>query len=185
MSPKNQKVPNIILGITASIAAFKAISLVRLLVKNNFNVKVIITPHAQHFISPLTLQNISGNKVYTDLFELIKESNPLHTRLAEEADLIIIYPATACFISKISKGICDDLLSCIIFATNKKVWFCPAMEENMYNHPIIQENIKILKKIGYEFLGPVEGDLVSGKKALGHIVEEKIVLDKIKEFFGR
>jgi len=173
--------PEIILGITGSIAAYKALNLLRLMVKKNLSVNVILTKEAQEFVTPLSCQSISKNKVYTELFERIENYNPLHISLSSRSSVNIIYPATANFISKIAIGLCDDLLSCVIFSSKSSTIFCPAMEENMYLHPVIQDNIKKLKNLGYLFLGPKEGELISGKRGIGHIIDEKEVLDKIGE----
>lgn len=170
----------IILGVTGSIAAYKALSLLRLLVKNSFLVNVVMTEEAREFVTPLSFQSISRNKVYCQLFEPNENYNPLHTSLSSRAALNVIYPATANVIAKLAAGICDDLLTCVIFSSKSNTVICPAMEENMYLHPITQENIKKLKGLGYIFLGPQEGELVSGKKGQGHVIDEREVFDKIK-----
>ncbi len=177
---KKGKSKSLILGVTGSIAIYKSLNLLRMLIKEKFEVDVIMTKEAQQFITPLTFQSIVKKKVYSDLFELIKENNPLHISLCEKARLILVYPATCNFISKIACGICDDLLSCVIMSFKGKVVFCPASDTNMYLNPIFQENLKKLKKLGYIFLGPVKGELVSGKKGVGHIISEEEVLRKIK-----
>lgn len=174
------KKKNIIIGITASISAYKALSLLRLLTREDWEIEVILTRDALNFISPLSFQALTKNRVYTDLFELIKETNPLHISLSERANLILVYPATADFISRIASGICSDLLSCVVLSTKSKVIFCPAMDEGMYLNPIIQRNIQSLKKLNYLFLGPIRGRLASGKVAWGHIIEPGEVLNKIK-----
>ncbi|MCM8798470.1 MAG: bifunctional 4'-phosphopantothenoylcysteine decarboxylase/phosphopantothenoylcysteine synthetase, partial [Candidatus Omnitrophica bacterium] len=129
----------------------------------------IMTKEAQELIRPLTFQSISENPVYTEMFLQGKDFNYAHIRLAEKGALILVCPATANIIGKIAQGICDDLLTCTIFSTQAPVIFCPAMNENMYQNKIVQENIQKLKKLGYEFVGPVKGRLGCGKIGLGHL----------------
>ncbi len=182
MKNKKTRLENIILVVTGSIASYKSAELLRLLKKEGLDVQVILTKEAREFIQPLTFQALSGRKVYQDLFEPIKEYNPVHVSLSSWADLVVVYPATANFISKVACGVCDDLALCVIFSTKSNTIFCPAMDENMYLHPVIQDNIKRLEKIGYIFLGPQKGRLISGKRGLGHIVDPAKVLDKINTF---
>ena len=168
----------IIVGITGSIAAYKACEIINLLRKGSFDVKVILTRDALEFVTPLTLQTLSGNKVLTDIFELPDKWAPLHTSLADSASLILIAPATANVIGKLAGGICDDLLTCVTYAARAPVLIAPAMNENMYNHMVVRKNITKLKDIGYSFVGPVKGRLACGHDAMGHIAS---VLDIIKE----
>ncbi|MDP2928983.1 MAG: flavoprotein, partial [Candidatus Omnitrophota bacterium] len=157
----------IIVGVTASIAAYKACEIVNLLKKDSSDIKVILTKDALEFITPLTLQTLSGNKVFTDMFELPEKPVPMHTSLADSASLILIAPATANIIGKLARGICDDLLTCVAYATKAPVLIAPAMNENMYNHKIVRENIAKLKEIGYSFIGPIKGRLACGHDAIG------------------
>ena len=168
----------IIVGITGSIAAYKACGIVNILKKDSFDVKVILTKEGAQFVTPLTLQTLSGNKVLTDMFELPDMWNPVHTSLADSASLVLIAPATANVIGKLANGICDDLLSCVVYATKAPVVIAPAMNEKMYNHKIVQGNIAGLKKIGYSFVGPVKGRLACGHDAIGHIAD---IGDIVKE----
>lgn len=168
----------IVIGITGSIAAYKACGIVNILKKGSFDVKVILTKEGERFITPLTLQTLSGNKVLTDMFELPDVWNPVHTSLADSASLVLIAPATANVIGKLANGILDDLLSCVVYATKAPVLIAPAMNEKMYNHKIVQENIARLKKIGYSFVGPVKGHLACGHDAIGHIAD---ISDIVKE----
>ena len=146
--------------------------------KDSFDVKVILTKEGAQFVTPLTLQTLSGNKVLTDMFELPDMWNPVHTSLADSASLVLIAPATANVIGKLANGICDDLLSCVVYATKAPVVIAPAMNEKMYNHKIVQGNIAGLKKIGYSFVGPVKGRLACGHDAIGHIAD---IGDIVKE----
>jgi len=170
----------IVLGLTGSIACYKAIDITKELKEEGFNVKVIMTENACRFISPLTFETISENRVYKDLFEDRKFS-PQHIPLAEKANLILIVPATACIIGKLASGICDDLLSCIVLATKAPVLICPAMNENMYKNRIVQENISKLKRLGYKFIPPIKGRLACGKIGLGHLAEIKTIVEEVKK----
>lgn len=161
----------VVLGVTGSIAAYKACELAGLLVKRSIDVRVVLTKEAGAFITPLTFQTISRNKVVTDMFELPEEWSPRHTSLADQAGLILIAPATANIIGKLACGICDDMLTCVVFASKAPVLIAPAMNEKMYRHPVTQSNIEKLKKIGYRFIGPVKGPLACGCEDIGHIAD--------------
>jgi phosphopantothenoylcysteine decarboxylase/phosphopantothenate--cysteine ligase len=140
-----------------------------------------LTKEAEEFVTPLTFQTLSGNKTYSDLFELPDEWNLVHTSLADKAGLVLIAPATANVIGKIAGGICDDILTCTVFATDAPVLIAPAMNEKMYEHKIVQENIRKLKNIGYNFVGPIRGRLACGHEAIGHIAEtSQIVKEAIR-----
>jgi phosphopantothenoylcysteine synthetase/decarboxylase len=175
----------IILGVTGSIAAYKACELSGVLVKSAFDVQVLLTKEAREFITPLTFQTISRNKVVTDMFELPEEWSPRHTSLAEKADLILIAPATANVIGKLACGICDDILTCTVFASKAPVLIAPAMNGKMYRHPVTQANIEKLKKIGYRFVGPVKGPLACGCDDIGHIADIKDIAAEAKKLLRR
>jgi len=169
---------NVIIGVCGSIAAYKVCEIIRELKKNGLNVKVIITEEGKRFITPLTLEVLSQSPVYTGLFE--KGSyDENHISLSEFADVILVAPATANIIGKISSGICDDLLTCTICAFKGKVIFAPAMNENMWNNKIVQENVKKLKKMGYIFVGPEKGTLANGKKGIGHLADIKKIVGEV------
>ena len=168
----------VVLGVTGSIAAYRACEIVSALKKLSFDVKVVLTKEGAQFITPLSLQTLSGNKVYTDMFELPEKWDPVHTSLAQSASLVLIAPATASIIGKLANGICDDLLTCVIYASRAPVLIAPAMNENMYNHKIVMGNIAKLEKVGYAFVGPVKGHLACGRGGLGHIADS---IDIIKE----
>lgn len=157
----------IILGVSGSIASYKAADLVSSLGKKGCEVFAVMTKEAVEFISPLTLQTLSGNRVYSDMFEIPEEWNAKHISLAKRADLILIAPATANVIGKLAGGICDDLLCCTVIASKAPVLIAPAMNDVMYNNKIVQENISKLKKIGYKFIGPRVGRLACGYEAIG------------------
>ena len=170
----------VIVGITASIAAYKACEIVNLLQKNSFDVRVIMTKDALEFVTPLTLQTLSGNKVLTDIFEPPDKWSPVHTSLADSASLILIAPATANVIGKLANGICDDLLTCVVYASGAPVLIAPAMNENMYNHKVVMANIAKLEKIGYAFVGPVKGRLACGHEDIGHIADVGTIVKEAK-----
>jgi len=171
----------VIVGVTASIAAYKACEIVNLLRKDSFDVRVILTKDSLKFVTPLTLQTLSGNEVLTDMFESPARWAPVHTSLADSASLILIAPATANVIGKLANGICDDLLTCVICASRSPVLIAPAMNENMYNHRIVAENIAKLEKTGYSFVGPVKGRLACGHDAIGHIAPVTEIIKQVKK----
>lgn len=180
MTPKT-----VIVGVTGSIAAYRACEIVSALKKLSFNVKVILTEEGANFITPLTLQTLSANRVFTGMFEPPQEWDPVHTSLADAASLILIAPATASIIGKLAGGICDDLLSCVVYASKAPVLIAPAMNEKMYNHPILQGNIAKLKKTGYSFVGPIKGHLACGHNAIGHIAGTEDIVREVKRLVRR
>ena len=165
---------NILIGITGGIAAYKICDLIRRFKKNGANVKVTATPNALNFVTKLTLQNLSQNEIYVEEFD-IKEWKPEHISLADEADIMLIAPATANTISKISNGIADNLLTSIACAFSKKMIIAPAMNCNMWNNPAIKENIRVLKSRGVEILEPESGFLACGYTGKGRLCS----IDKI------
>lgn len=171
---------NIILGVTGSIAVYKAVEVVSSLVKQGNRVTVIMTSYAQRFVTPVTFQTISKSKVITDLFVDSENYDPEHVALAEEADLMVVAPATANFIGKIVSGIADDALTCTIMATRTPVIIAPAMNDSMYLNPIVQENIKKLKKFGYIIIEPEEGRLCTGRIGVGRLASVEKIVSVIK-----
>ena len=172
---------NIILGVTAGIAIYKACDIVRRLRQENFSVTVVMTPESEELIRPIVFQSLSGNKVYRGLFTESETWEIEHVSLAEKADLVLIAPATANIIGKIACGICDDLLTCVIFATKAPVLIAPAMNENMYKNKIIQGNIDKLKSLGYRFVEPRKGRLVCGKVGIGCLAEVDMIIKEVKK----
>jgi phosphopantothenoylcysteine decarboxylase/phosphopantothenate--cysteine ligase len=173
---------NIVLGVTASVAIYKACDIVRRLQEESFSVSVVMTKESAKLISPVLFQSLSGNKVYRDLFEQPENWEIGHISLAEKADLVLIAPATANVIAKISSGICDDLLTCIVSAVSVKVVIAPAMNENMYLNKITQENIKKLKGFGYKFIEPRKGNLACGKFGAGCLAEVDTIVREVKKY---
>ena len=179
---KNHK--NVLLGVTASIAAYKACEMICMLRKKGYTVKCVMSPDAKWFITPLTLETLSGNKVVQDMFSAPETRNPEHIALAEEADAVVVAPATADIIGKVASGICDDILSCVICATKKPVIFAPAMNDNMFTNPIIRDKIAYLKSKGYHFVDPVVGHLACGREGVGHIAGADQIIKKIESFLA-
>lgn len=171
----------IVLGVSGSIASYKAADLVCAFVKRGLEVFVIMTKEAREFIAPLTLQTLSGNKVYCDMFEMPEEWDTKHISLAKKADLILIAPATANVIGKLANGICDDLLSCAVIASKAPVLIAPAMNDAMYNNKIVQENISRLKKAGYKFIGPKVGRLACGDVAIGCMADVEVIVKEVEK----
>jgi phosphopantothenoylcysteine decarboxylase/phosphopantothenate--cysteine ligase len=171
---------NIILGVTASIAIYKACDIIRRLRSEGFSVTVVLTPEAEEFIKPVLFQSLSGNKVYRGLFDGAEVWEIEHVSLAEKADLVLIAPATANIIGKVASGICDDLLTCVCCATKAPILISPAMNENMYKNRITQDNIKKLKSLGYRFIEPIKGRLACGKVGLGCLAEVETIIKEVK-----
>jgi phosphopantothenoylcysteine decarboxylase/phosphopantothenate--cysteine ligase len=172
---------NVVVGVTGGIAAYKAADVVSRLKKHSLNVNVIMTKSAQQFIHPLTFQSLSQNYVVTDMFEEPKTWEVEHIALAQKADLFLVVPTTANVIGKIAGGIADDMLTTTIMATKAQVLMASAMNTNMYNNPIVQENIKKLKNLGMHFVEPAVGRLACGDYGKGKLAEpEEIVNEAIK-----
>jgi len=172
---------NIILGVTGSIAAYKAAEITNLLVKSGLNVNVIMTDAATKFVAPLTFQTLTKNKVYVDMFEEIEHNDVRHISLAQNADCFVIAPATANIIGKIATGIADDMLSTVVMATqNIPIIICPAMNTAMYENPITQSNIKKLKEYGYQFIDPKESLLACGDLGKGALADIEVIVSAIK-----
>lgn len=173
------KKKTIIVGVTGSIASYKAADIVSGLVKKGAEVFVIMTKEAMEFVSPLTFQALSGNRVYSDMFSTPEEWDVKHVSLAKKADIIVIAPATANVIGKLSAGICDDLLTCTVIASKAGVLIAPAMNDAMYGHRVVQENIARLKKLGYKFVGPRTGRLACGDTGMGCLADVGGILKEI------
>jgi phosphopantothenoylcysteine decarboxylase/phosphopantothenate--cysteine ligase len=181
----SEKNPTIIVGVTGGIACYKAVELVRLLVKEGFDVQVIMTRGAMEFVTPLTFQTLSGKPVATETFSLTQESEIGHINLADSADLFVIAPATANVVGKIAAGIADDLLTTVLMATKAPVLIAPAMNIHMYENPILQENIRKLRRVGYYFIEPVEGYLACGYAGKGRLPEPDKILEEIRRLLRK
>jgi len=179
------KEKTVIIGVTGGIACYKAVELVRLLVKDSLAVQVIMTRAAMEFVTPLTFQTLSGKPVATESFNLTQESEIGHINLADSADLFVIAPATANVIGKIAAGIADDLLTTVLMATQAPVLIAPAMNIHMYENPILQENIRKLRRIGYHFMEPAEGYLACGYEGKGRLPEPEKILEEIRSLLRK
>jgi len=173
---------NILIGITGGIAAYKICSLIRLYKKAGANVQVVVTPNALEFVTKLTLQTLSGNEVYVDNFE-IDEYKPEHIALTN-SDIFVIAPASANTIGKIANGICDNLLLSTTCAFSKPILLVPAMNDNMWNNPFVQENLKKLKSNGYHILEPDSGFLACGTNGVGRMREPEEIFDATVEILS-
>ncbi len=168
----------IVLGVTGGIAAYKAVELLRLLTKAGANVHVIMTRSAEEFVTPLTFQTLSMNPVSTSIFNLISEREIGHITLADRADLFIIAPATANLVGKLAGGIADDMLTTTVMATKAPVLIAPAMNVNMYQNLLYQENEAKLKRHGYLFVEPAKGLLACGWEGEGKLQEPQVIFEE-------
>ena len=173
----NKKVLLIICG---GIAAYKSLELIRILRKNNNKIKTVLTKSGKEFVTPLSITSLSNEKVYTDIFDYKNESEIDHISLSRWADVILIAPATANTISKISNGLADDLASTLVLASNKKIFIAPAMNVRMWEHKTNKENIKRLNEFGYRFIGPEIGDMACGE---GKMSEPEKIFDSLDKYF--
>jgi len=175
----------LVLGITGSIAAYKACEIVSRLKELGAEVFVIMTKSATHFVTPLTFQTLSGNRVYLNLFDLPEEWELEHISLAEKTDLILIAPATANTIAKLATGIADDFLTTTVLASEAPTLIAPAMHETMYKNSFTQANIEKLKEKGFKFIGPEYGKLASGKSGLGRLASNDKIIDGVKDILDK
>lgn len=171
---------NIILGITGSIAAYKSANLASMLKKQGCDVNVIMTKNAQEFITPLVFETLTQNKCYVDTFERAAKFDVEHISLAKAADLVLIAPASANVIAKLAAGIADDMLTTTLLACEGPKLIAPAMNTAMYNNPVTQRNIRILKELGYIFIDPASGMLACGDEGAGKMPEPEVLFDHIK-----
>jgi phosphopantothenoylcysteine decarboxylase len=171
----------IILGVTGSIAAHKAADLASLLTKQKCDVRVVMTADAQRFITPLPFKTLTRHPVITNLYDEDEGWKPTHIELADEADLLLIAPATANVIAKMANGIADDALTCIALALNPKakILVAPAMNGKMWLHPATQANVKVLKLRGAKFIGPDEGMLSCGYEGIGRLWPVEKIAERV------
>lgn len=175
----------IVLGVTGGIAVYKAVDLVSRLRKQGAEVRVIMTAHAQEFVTPLTFKEISGNQVAVSMWNSNQEFNVEHIALANWADLFLIAPATANILAKMAHGLADDLLSTTLLATKVPVIACPAMNTGMYENPVTQENIEKLKSRGIIIMPPAVGHLACGTSGPGRLPEPQNIVDFIIRFLAK
>ena len=179
---KNKK---ILIVIGGGISAYKALDLIRLLKKNSFEIKTVLTKSGSKFVTPLSITALSGGKVYEDLFDKDNEAEIDHISLSRWADLIIVLPTTANLISKLSIGKAEDLATTILLASNKDIILVPAMNVRMWSHKATQNNCKTLVGYGYNFLGPKIGSMACGEYGPGKMVSPKKIFDEIKNYFHK
>ena len=160
---------NVILGITGSIAAYKAAEIASLLTKHGCSVTAVMTADAQEFITPLTLQTLTRNPVVAGLYDEKQSWRPGHIQLADGADLLLIAPATANVLARLAAGLADDALTAIALATRAPVLHAPAMNGHMWEHPATMQNAETLRAWGHEFIGPEEGMLACGYEGAGRL----------------
>lgn len=168
----------VVVGVSGGVAVYKALDIISRLRKKDVEVHVIMTKSATEFVTPLSFQSLSQNMVITDMFAEPKAWEIQHISLAKKADLMLIVPATANIIGKVANGIADDMLSTTIMATKAPVVFCPAMNTNMYENPIVQRNISLLKELGYEFIEPASGRLACGDEGKGKLQDTEIIAEE-------
>ncbi|MBW1722518.1 MAG: bifunctional phosphopantothenoylcysteine decarboxylase/phosphopantothenate--cysteine ligase CoaBC [Deltaproteobacteria bacterium] len=169
----------IVVGVTGGIAAYKAAELVRLLVKAGADTRVAMTAHATRFITPLTFEALSGHRVVWDMWG--RETKPLdHIQWGQEADLVVIAPATADFIAKMAHGLGDDFLSSMILAATARILVCPSMNTRMFQNPVVQDNLLSLRNRGYHVMAPGEGELACGTEGPGRLPEPTEILEQIE-----
>jgi len=174
----------VILGVTGSIAAYKAVDIASQLTQAGARVDVIMTEAATEFVTPLTFQAITGRAVTSDMFELASDFNIEHISLAEAADVIVIAPATANIIAKLAAGMADDILCCTVLASKSPVLIAPAMDTNMFENPITQDNLSNLKARNFITVGPASGRLASGKEGLGRLADIDDIIGAICQVLG-
>ena len=175
----------IALGVTGGIAVYKAVDLVSRLRKQGAEVRVIMTEHAQQFVTPLTFKEISGNKVAVSMWDSNQEFNVEHIALANWADAFVVAPATANILAKMANGIADDLLSTTLLAAQAPIIVCPAMNTGMYQNSITQENIEKLQKHGVTVMPPAVGYLACGVTGPGRLPEPQQIVEFIDAFFAK
>lgn len=173
----------ILLIVSGGIAAYKTLDLIRLIRKNNGSVQCILTKGGEQFITPLSLSSLSGNKVYTDLWSLTDEAEMGHIRLSRENDLIVIAPASADIMAKLTHGLADDLATTTLLASNKPILVAPAMNPEMWDNSATQDNIRTLKERGVYFVGPDSGEMACGETGLGRMSEPEAIYKAITDFF--
>ena len=180
MSLQNKKVLLIIGG---GISAYKALDLTRLLVKNNIEVKTILTKSGKEFVTPLSITSLSNNKVFEDIFDVNGEKEIDHISLSRWADVILVLPTTANMMTKLSSGKAEDLATTVILASNKDILLVPAMNVRMWLHKATQNNLKTLLDFGYKFIGPVKGEMACGEYGEGKMSSPRQIFSYLKDYF--
>lgn len=176
---------NIIVGLGGGIAAYKTLSLVRLLVKDGAQVRCVCTPAALQFVTPLSLSTLSGHSVYSDLFSAQNHSNTEHIAYADWGDLLVVAPTTANLLGKFAGGIADNALTTLFNAFDKPVLLAPAMNSRMYNHPATQENMQKLRAWGVHFMEAESGALACGSEGVGRMAEAEQIFERVKSLLDK
>ncbi|MBD1150231.1 bifunctional phosphopantothenoylcysteine decarboxylase/phosphopantothenate--cysteine ligase CoaBC [Pelagibacterales bacterium SAG-MED29] len=182
MSLKNKK---ILLVIGGGISAYKSLDLIRLLKKNSVDVKTILTKSGKEFVTPLSITTLTKNKTYEDIFDKISEAEIDHIALSRWADLIIVLPTTANFMTKLSIGRAEDLATTVLLASNKDILLVPAMNVRMWFHKATQQNLKILHDYGYHFIGPEKGEMACGEYGEGKMSSPRQIYSYLKNYFDQ
>ena len=181
MSLQNKKV---LLVIGGGISAYKALDLTRLLVKNNVEVKTILTKSGKQFVTPLSITSLSNNKVFEDIFDVNNEKEIDHISLSRWADLVLVLPTTANMMTKLSSGKAEDLATTVILASNKDILLVPAMNVRMWLHKATQNNFKTLLDYGYKFIGPINGEMACGEYGEGKMSSPRQIFSFLKDYFN-
>ena len=182
MSVKNKK---ILLIIGGGIAAYKSLDLIRLLKKNNNDVKAILTDSGKEFVTPLSITTLTKNKTFENLFDKNSEADIDHISLSRWADIIVVLPTTANFMTKLSLGKAEDLATTVILASNKDILLVPAMNVRMWIHKATQKNVKVLQDYGYLFLGPEKGEMACGEYGEGKMASPRQIFSYLGNYFNK
>lgn len=175
---------NIVLGVTGSIAAYKAADLASKLTQAEAAVDVIMTPEATEFVSPLTFRSVTGRPAYANMWDAATDVAEAHVAIARRADLLVVAPATATFLARLALGLAEDMVSLTALATRAPVVVCPAMDPNMYENPAVQDHVDTLKSRGIHFAGPESGRLASGQMGIGRLSEVESIMGAIRYLLG-
>jgi phosphopantothenoylcysteine decarboxylase / phosphopantothenate---cysteine ligase len=181
---KNLIKKKILFIICGGVSAYKSLEIIRLFKKDNAEIKTILTKSAKEFVTPLSVASLSQGKVYEDLFNVENETEMDHIALSRWADVIIVSPATANTISKLSRGSSEDLASTVILASNKQVFLTPAMNVRMWEHKSTKDNLEKLKSFGYKIIGPITGDMACGEYGEGKMSDPLNIFNEIKDYLN-
>ena len=177
---------NVLLGVSGGIAAYKAVDLASKLTGAGANVNTVMTENACRLIGPKSFEAVTGSAVFTSLWDGPAEYKISHVNLADWADIVVVAPATANIIGKIANGICDDLLSTTLCACwQKPTLLAPAMNDNMWTNKAVQRNVKLIKGMGFQLIGPEKGRLATGKEGIGRMAEPQDILEQIEEIASK
>jgi phosphopantothenoylcysteine decarboxylase/phosphopantothenate--cysteine ligase len=176
--------PEIVIGVTGGVAAYKTAEIVSTLRQKGYGVTVVMTSFAQQFVGPLTFRSLSGTPVVVDYALGPEEHSPRHVALADKADVMLIAPCTANIIGKIVHGIADDILTTVVLSMTCPVVIAPAMNRNMYLNPAVQDNIALLRERGYHIIDPEEGFLACGDVGIGRLADVKKIIEVVEKLAG-